>query len=963
MKKLKWASLALATTLGVSMLAACAPQPDDSDNTVTVPTEYTVNYYDTDGTTKLKTDMVKEGEKAARWIPSKEGYNFVEWYTTMSYTTAWSFENKITQNTNIYGLFEALPPTPVEPEVTQYPVELASDGLTFTYGWEGSQMTVEIGEKSIYLDGRLSDEEIANKANVYNSFNDALAAATDGTEAEPMTIYMAPYVYWIHDPASESTTEAFGIIKKTENLHLVGLTNDRRNVVIAGNYGHNEGYMGGNWTMFNFSGDGLTIRDMTIGDYCNVDLEYPLNPKLSYPKRTDNITQGQIATYGGDKLYCNNVNFISRLNMMPFNNSKRALYVDCHMESTDDSLNGSSKAVYLNCDLDFYASKPWGGSSGVTLLNCDLNSKQINVDANPVQYLSKGGGGYYNLIDCRYSHEYNKELALGWSDVINSTYRSYYSNVTLNGEPTTIDNGGKRPDASVDISNTEILKAFKLIDTNGEVVYNVYNLLRGTDDWDPLGQKEVITALKATDISTRMTASLKSGSATLEEGTAETAVLKWNITGPQATDYNADAVVTWSIKDSDKNHVSMTTNEDGTCTIASINTEDEAAKVIVTAKSNLGHEAAFEITAKASTLPAPTISGTPVITQNSDGTAKIDYTLQDMSGRADNSRLTWYVCDNATGDNAIAIAIGRTSTPLKSIPLTDAYIGKYIKVKIETKHIRSNYGEAVEIISPTAITATGINSSNKLSTDFSTFSTAAQTQVIPGFWTVDAHKPLDVLSDQYTDIDATEPDTRWYETAKKWTSPITPNSWSYGTGGKNGFLDYSGIYQIGRGARLMYTPLGDTFGDMDATIKVAPGKTASQGFGSDYQYMDVMIKYDTTTLSGYGLRIYRTSGDSCAFVLMEFQNGIHKNLCEPVTSSAYLTECTIRVWTEGGKLNASVSTTKEQPATAIAKGYKHNFTLQAAITGNAHGGFALLHTGTTGDNSTYIGSCEIEWKK
>ncbi|MBQ0071313.1 MAG: hypothetical protein KBS81_05575, partial [Spirochaetales bacterium] len=215
---------------------------------------------------------------------------------------------------------------------------------------------IDLGPKAIYLDGSLSNEDIDGKDYVYNSFNEVCKNLVSGTEADPMVVYIAPWVYWVHDPDSAKTTAAYQItINNIANLHLIGLSNNPKNAVICMNYGHNEGYDGGNPTMLNISGNcsGLTMKNITFGGYCNIDLDYPLNPELSREKRTDNITQCQLASYSGDKLYAENCRFVSRLNMMPFNSSKRALYVDCHFESTDDSLNGSSQAVYYNCDFEF----------------------------------------------------------------------------------------------------------------------------------------------------------------------------------------------------------------------------------------------------------------------------------------------------------------------------------------------------------------------------------------------------------------------------------------------------------------------------------------------------------------------------------------------------------------------------------------------------------------------------------
>ncbi len=979
-RRLNWLSALLAVVFSMSTLAACAPaeNPDDGGGT-DMPIEqvnyYSVTFYDSDNTTSLRNQTVKDGELAFDWTPEKADYDFDGWYTDSARTSPYNFGTPVKANLSLYAKFTQKQPEP-EPDPTpdelQYPVTLSKDGLTVTYGFEGEEKTIDLGEKSIYIDGRLSDEQIEGYDYVYNSFKQAMSHLVDGTESDPMEVWIAPYVYWIHNPNSQSTSDPYGMYITCNNLHITGLTDDPYNVVIAGNYGHNEGYDGGNWTMFSVKGDGLTLKNVTFGDYCNVDLEYPLDPSLNVPKRTDNVTQGQIASYSGDKLYAENCNFISRLNMMPFNNSQRALYVNCHLESTDDSLNGSSKAVYLGCDFEFYSGKPWGGSSGVTLLDCTMEIVHYNVSDSVQQYLAKGAGPF-TVIDSSFVSDYEVPVTIGWSDVLSDTYRSYYSNVTHNGEQITFDDGGKSPDAGIDITGTDALKAYKLVGADGTVTYNVYNLLRGADDWDPLNQKDIVTAAQATDIPTSLKAYTSKNSsawgttyvteATIESG-KDTVTLGYDIFGPQSTDYNASADVEWSISADDEQHVKLTPSEDGkTCLVEGINQDEEAALVIVTATNKSGLKGVVALTVRPTILPAPEFTSQPVIVQNDDGTAQVNYEL-DLGERADMSRIIWSVCDDAQGTNPIQIAVGRGNEPLKKITLEQAYVGKYLQVSIERKHIRSEYAPADVVTSSTPVAQTGITVKDTLSTDFSTFPTAAQTELIAGMWTVDGYCPADT-QEGYIPLDGTEVSGKYSDkVAGKWTPEhVTNDAWAYGTGAKNGFLDYSGLYQTARGARLRYTPVGDSFGDMDVTLKVAPGKTASQGFGSDYQYMDIMIKFDNSTLTGYGLRIYRTSGDSCDFVLMQYADGKSKEICEPVRSSCYLTECTVRVWTENGKLNAHVESSQPQTSGAAEKGYAEKVDLTADITANAYGGFCLLHAGTVGDNATYLGSLNISWDK
>lgn len=46
--------------------------------------------------------------------------------------------------------------------------------------------------------------------------------------------------------------------------------------------------------MFDFWGDGLSVKNLTMGNYCNVDLEFPLKKELGRKKRMSAITQAHV---------------------------------------------------------------------------------------------------------------------------------------------------------------------------------------------------------------------------------------------------------------------------------------------------------------------------------------------------------------------------------------------------------------------------------------------------------------------------------------------------------------------------------------------------------------------------------------------------------------------------------------------------------------------------------------------
>ncbi len=113
---------------------------------------------------------------------------------------------------------------------------------------------------------------------------------TNGTEASPMILYIAPWVYWIDNPDNPEIrvpkvgeTTPFGLEISCEWLRFQGLSDDAQDVILACNRGQTIGAKG-NFTMLNIKGEGLSAENITFGNYCNIDLIYPLNPKLNREK-------------------------------------------------------------------------------------------------------------------------------------------------------------------------------------------------------------------------------------------------------------------------------------------------------------------------------------------------------------------------------------------------------------------------------------------------------------------------------------------------------------------------------------------------------------------------------------------------------------------------------------------------------------------------------------------------------
>lgn len=807
--------------------------------------------------------------------------------------------------------------------------------------------TIQLSETAIYVDGSLSDELAAQYPYVYNDITKALSADAlkNGTADNPMTVYVAPYVYWIDDPAATDTVQKtegystpYGMVVNSDFLTIKGLTGNPDNIVLAGNRGQSHA-SNGNYTMFRFNCSGaLTVKNITIGNYCSVDLDYPLMSELNQAKRTETITQAQLADVSGEKMFADNCNFISRLNLDPINGASRSLYNNCHFESTDDALNAN--AVYVGCDFDFYGNRPLYSSygTGSTFLGCTFNCKILNVEAEPTQFFTKEGGTI-TAVDCVYNSNLSVPISIGWTKTPSTSLKCYQSNIIHNGQSITI--GGEGAKETVDMTGKSVLDAYKVV-SGGKTYYNTYNLLKGSDDWDPLGVKDVIKAAGQDTVATQL--SITSDVTEIESG-KETASIGGTVNYFYGTN-DTTQKITYSVSDEDKAYVKLTDNGDGTCKVEGTNNDDAARKVIINASTESGLEAAVGITVKPSKLDAPEYIKTPVITNDGQGSLKVDYSL-DLGSREDMSAISWYRCTDAEGSNKVLVAVTRNDSPEYTYKLTAGDVGYYIMAKVESKNIRSDYGTPVNTVYDKAIGVKDVRSKN-LSTDFSNFPNIKQSEIKAGFWTVDYNRPADT------------------ESFGSWQGADTEEPWKYGTTG-NGCVG-AGLYEGTQGSRIMYTPVEGTYGDMSLELVVDPAKTAGQGFGSAGQYMDVLLKFDTSTLTGYGLRIVRTKASSNAvtFVLVKYDNGTVTEISDEVIASCYATGCTISLKVEGNKLTAHVETPTEQLADQAAKGYPHVVDLTADIEANSFGGVAIQHTGTVGSggwqNTTMLHNLNVTWE-
>ena len=778
-------------------------------------------------------------------------------------------------------------------EASPFPNKLSAEGLR--------DLCNNLNDHCLLIDGSLSDAEAAQNPFVFNTFQEAMQHLQPGTADNRMTVLIRPGVYWIDDPDDPEIRRAkngdhapIGMHVRCPWLHLVGLGEQSDDVILASARGQTQGAVG-NFTMFFFHGDGLLLENLTLGNYCNVDLVYRLDPSKNRPRRMEAICQAQLAFADGDYLEARNCRFISRLNTCPLNGGRRTLFDHCYFESTDDALEG--RAIYRHCRFTFYSNKPFYATSraGAILYDCDFDCL-----SNDTQYLCKQESPVI-LLNSRFHTP--ATTTVGWCPYISPQLRCYQWKVSQNGKPIRLSSESPQTGVILDIRESPETQDHPIIPE-----------LKDLPKYLDLPIDSLFAVLETLPIHQELIAS----KSRVEEGDTTTTILRTYAFGNRLL--------------SEKPSVSFIGNNQNDTT---------RTEVLIVGKTN-GLQAAVAIENAPKTLPAPIFTKRLKI-KRQENTLRAIYQL-DLGNRADQSLITWYRCDGPTGEGAIPVSVSRLNHPEQTYNLQPADYGRYIMTEVKPKHLRSFEGEArrfiIHIKAPKTRKSTASTESQIYETDFQNFPTNPQPLIRDGYWTVDGFKPQDTA-------------------AQNWQP--RSDSWVYGEGidGAKG----TGLLQKEKGARLLYTPILGARGkvqETSITLTCDPCKTAAQGFASATdQYMDIYIHYDTQNRTGFGLRIIRTTKHANAvdMQLMKFEKGGGELLGEPVSTTCFLTNCTIRLWSENGLLKAHASTTTPQRESNLAKEVNLSAPIQPEFNG-----IGIQHTGSAGASATMFHHLKVEWK-
>ncbi|WP_197020345.1 hypothetical protein [Prevotella sp. P6B1] len=753
--------------------------------------------------------------------------------------------------------------------------------LLMAVGTAGAQSVKrpQLDQHHLLLDANLDQNE--NAAYCFRSFQEAVNHLGDSC-----ILYVAPGVYWVDNPddpeikVGKDGREPFGCVVKCRQLRIVGLDTLAQNTVLAAQRGQTQGAVG-NFTMLDIWSDSLVVENLTLGNYCNVDLDYPLNPALSRKKRSDAITQAHVGYVHGKWLTARNVRFISRLNLNPLNGADHSYYENCHFECTDDAMNGT--AVYRHCTIDLYGQKPFWSTfgRGAMFVDCDFNVKGNNRE----MFFCKQGGPV-TLIDCRY-HAPSDSIYIGWTAYPQKWLRCYQKNFTLNGKPYII--GSRQQE------NTIVIDSLWL--QPDEPPYLAINR----------HEAEMLVGGQPLKLHVR----------------SDGRKVEWLIQPP----YNQIATLDTSTGDSVTVSIACDFVDDPiSFPVTAMTVDGEGMSAV----------AVCQVTVQPPLLPAPTFLKAPRISIK-DGVARVGYQLN-LQGREDVSRIVWGRLDSDDCQQEAVLADSNNG-PQHTYKLRPSDVGRRLVVSIRPAHSRSVKGMLTQIVSR-PITAKDIKAPYCLETDFSDVRCQSSQGLVPDAWQADGYKPADTA--EYP-----------------WTFDPKKPMWAYGEG-FNGAVG-KGLLQAQRGARLMYTPAEGTYTDMTLTLQVDPTKTAGQGFGSATgQYMDVCLKFDTQTLTGYGLRIIRTTKHAKAvdFYLVKYQNGTVMPISDAISSTCYRTGCTISLTVKGDLLRAHVETVTPKPQDSTLP---HVVDLSATIAPLPFGGIAIQHTGSCGESTTMLHHLMATW--
>ena len=798
------------------------------------------------------------------------------------------------------------------------------------------------------VDSSLSQDDPANRK--FKTVEAAYAAAPAGTPDHPTVIGIKPDVYLMH----VGPDAPYSLQVRKDNITFLGLTDDRRKVVLADNRGNKEG-ANNNGYIFDVNANGFSMINLTVCDYANLDYEYPGDPSKNLHMRSPVITQAVAIQMQCDRHVYSHVAFLSRLDTT-FIRTTRSYFTNVFIEGTDDFLGGGTVGVFNDSEIYFPTGRGVMSASNLTFIHTTFKGAQ------GVEFY-KGFGNPDTLIECTMPVIGPKTHVtwMAWDvlpvhqDLFAMTYRVK----DANGNPLRIKDM---------IKGTPTYTLSRELTPEEAKAFNPWNLLRApvngpADDWDPANARSKYEA-DGSDVFRMAMASRTAAAADTSAGPFVSRSAAPTIrTGGEGATLTAsvsplrarDTKITWS---TDSKLVTLSATTGNTVTVNGNNATNRAEWVRVKATAANGFFVQAWVNVEPKFIDPPTFVKQPAIAAPLAGKVSVRYLLNLAShpGLEDQSQITWLQCDDASCSSPRKVAVSRGDVPLKTYTLTPGDVGKYLQVSIRPKHNISDPGPETTAISAKPITKAEVPSPN-VNPDFRNFVEATNTDIVNGEWTI---------TGTFTSVTG---DALMNGYGVRVSNPPGAASGGFG-GGVAGGAARPGAATGAAPARaanphasLVYVndwPVGD----MTVKVVMSPEKNAGQGFGiagspadddPRAQRADIYIKYDPRTRTGYALRFWRTiqSAEKCMFQLYKIDNGVGS----PVNDQQQLTgvfkpNTTITLSVVGDKLTAKGSNTMDD----------ETLSLEGTITPNTFGSAGVYWSGSVPvGNSNVYSQIEISY--
>lgn len=868
--------------------------------------------FDTDGGTAVDPQHVYAGntiEVPER--PKKDGLVFVGWYTDKTASVhMWDFLN----NTVV-------------------------DSMTLHAKW------VKVDEKHRLLNAYASTEELENPyvAKTLQTLGTVSADQRELTLPAGTTVYVVPGVYWTDLTYKEGGVISgpnIGLSILGENISFLGLTEDAAETIICGNRGEGgETGLGANGSWYSLGiSSGFRSENLTIANYAQEDLVYPRDPSQNMKKRIDSKNHAEVLTRANgtgapDKLYFKNMRFVGYLNMMLDLAPTRAYFLDSFFQLTDDSIFAGGVNVYENCTFHFFGNHPSVNGASNGGVNVLLGSKIIGMPqmtstdvflAKQSNAIGPNANGIFALIDTQFT---GRIESVEWENVVREDARHFVSNNTIGDEKKPLVISPSQPQTSVTLTGNA-LNAFKV-----DEEYNVYNLLKGNDGWDPKGQyrsewepyahlpyRFLIEATGKTMYSDKTD---NTNRAVLTPAPAPA-----NSVDVKNTVWSFDTNLLNGTVDAETGLITLTAKPNNTGAII---------KTIVTGMLPSGLSAGATLYIRPTPVPEPVVTEPGI--DISENLATLSYTL-DQLGYKDTSVIEWYRETGSDTTNGVHIGTMRNDTkeffvdePYKAYALNKYDVGYYLRAVITPKYEFSSAGAPITVYTKRPITAADVTKTS-LYTDFKNL--------------------------YFTNEDNTTTKDRWFFDRVSGTA--VPWGWGIGTNGTDkiwGLQNNSG----GTNTRFVFGQTG-SYSDMSLTLNYSSSKVEGQGFGGNGNFMDIYVKYDPATRIGYGLRVERTAAggsNATIWTLYKYEGTNQTPLSQPIRTAAFMPKSTITVSVSGSTLRVQASTLSAKTPLQTQQNLPNSVDISwtdetGALANNIFGGFGFRINNSGNSSYDYAGS-------